>query len=137
MDAALWATTLKEAKIGRFQNVATATPDTPLLDILRLFITKSISAIPILDADGKFSWIGGCTNLYEKYDILTVAKDGPNYNLSMPVSEALLKRPTVIVIKTGLCRNPLMYRKWYVGTYAWCHKKYRCSKVCSIGRKKI
>ena len=30
---------------------------------------------------------------------MTVAKDGPNYNLSMPVSEALLKRPTVIFIK--------------------------------------
>ena len=52
MDSVLWATTLSDTKIGKFQNVITGTPDTPLIDILRLFITKSISAIPILDSEG-------------------------------------------------------------------------------------
>jgi 5'-AMP-activated protein kinase regulatory gamma subunit len=33
-------------------------------------------------------------NVYEKYDVLVLAKDGPFYNLDMPVSEALQKRST-------------------------------------------
>ena len=31
-------------------------------------------------------------NVYEKYDVLMLAKEGPYYNLDMPVSDALLKR---------------------------------------------
>jgi CBS domain-containing protein len=33
-------------------------------------------------------------NVYEKYDVLMLAKDGPYYNLDMPVSDALQKRST-------------------------------------------
>ncbi len=31
-------------------------------------------------------------NVYEKYDVLMLAKEGPYYNLDMPVSDALSKR---------------------------------------------
>ena len=52
LDPVLWATTLGDTKIGKYHNVTTGTPETPLIDILKLFINKSISAVPILDKDG-------------------------------------------------------------------------------------
>jgi predicted transcriptional regulator len=82
--------------VGTFENVITASPDTLLIHILRLFVTKRISAIPIIADDGTV------LNLYEKYDVLTVAKDGPNYNLNMPVKEALMKRSNVRLIDSRI-----------------------------------
>jgi predicted transcriptional regulator len=40
---------MKDLKIGVYSNLITARTDTPLVDILRLFISKRISSIPIID----------------------------------------------------------------------------------------
>lgn len=40
---------MKDLKIGVYSNLITAHTDTPLVDILRLFISKRISSIPIID----------------------------------------------------------------------------------------
>ena len=34
-------------------------------------------------------------NVYEKYDVLLLAREGPYYNLDIPVSDALARRPSV------------------------------------------
>jgi 5'-AMP-activated protein kinase, regulatory gamma subunit len=41
--------TIAELRIGTYKDLITARLDTPLIDILRLFLSKHISSIPILD----------------------------------------------------------------------------------------
>ncbi len=76
-------------KIGTYENLITASHDTPLIEILRLFISKGISSVPIVDKNNVV------LNVYEKYDVLLLAKEGPYYNLDIPVSDALARRPSV------------------------------------------
>ncbi|KAL2911632.1 AMP-activated serine/threonine-protein kinase regulatory subunit [Polyrhizophydium stewartii] len=78
--------TLGELGIGSFGRLETASPDTPLIDVLKKLISRRLSSLPIVDEEGRV------LNVYEKYDVLMLAKDGPYYNLDMPVKEALLRR---------------------------------------------
>ncbi|TPX64931.1 hypothetical protein SpCBS45565_g05536 [Spizellomyces sp. 'palustris'] len=78
--------TLKDLGIGTFENLATATATTPLITVLNLFIERKISAVPIVDDEGNV------LDVYEKYDVLMLAREGAYYDLEMPVSEALVKR---------------------------------------------
>jgi CBS domain-containing protein len=39
-------------RVGTFSNIALAHPETPLLQILTLFLTRRISCIPIVDQQG-------------------------------------------------------------------------------------
>ncbi|KAJ3017769.1 AMP-activated serine/threonine-protein kinase regulatory subunit [Thoreauomyces humboldtii] len=77
---------LHELGIGTFENLATATATTPLIQVLNLFVERNISAVPIVDDQGMV------LDVYEKYDVLMLAREGAYYDLEMPVSEALVKR---------------------------------------------
>ncbi|TPX56919.1 hypothetical protein PhCBS80983_g04184 [Powellomyces hirtus] len=79
-------TQLRDLGIGTFENLATATASTPLIEVLNLFIERKISAVPIVDEKGFV------LDVYEKYDVLMLAREGAFYDLEMPVSEALVKR---------------------------------------------
>ena len=50
--------TLGELGIGTYANIATASPDTPIIVALNMFHEKRVSALPIVDVSGK--WICGC-----------------------------------------------------------------------------
>ncbi|KAJ1341222.1 hypothetical protein BSLG_004157 [Batrachochytrium salamandrivorans] len=63
--------TLHELGIGTYENIETASPDTQLIDVLKKLITRRISSLPIIDSEGRV------VNVYEKYDALMLAKDGP------------------------------------------------------------
>ncbi|KAJ3034743.1 AMP-activated serine/threonine-protein kinase regulatory subunit, partial [Rhizophlyctis rosea] len=77
---------LRDLNIGTYTDVATATPQTPLITVLNTFISRRISAVPIVDENG-------CVlDVYEKYDVLMLAREGAYYDLEMPVSEALIRR---------------------------------------------
>lgn len=78
-----------DLKLGTYDNLITARHDTPLIEILRLFISKGISSVPIVDKNDVV------LNVYEKYDVLLLAREGPYYNLDIPVSDALARRPLV------------------------------------------
>ncbi|KAI8815947.1 uncharacterized protein EV422DRAFT_572289 [Fimicolochytrium jonesii] len=80
------AVTLGQLGIGTFKDLATATASTPLIQVLNLFMDRQISAVPIVDAEGMV------LDVYEKYDVLMLAREGAYYDLEMPVSEALVKR---------------------------------------------
>jgi 5'-AMP-activated protein kinase regulatory gamma subunit len=54
-----------------------------------MFIAKGISSVPIVDKNNVV------LNVYEKYDVLLLAREGPYYNLDIPVSDALARRPSV------------------------------------------
>lgn len=44
---------LKEINVGSYENLATASMDTPVMDVIHMLVRKSISSVPILDRDGK------------------------------------------------------------------------------------
>ncbi|KAI8592074.1 hypothetical protein BDZ88DRAFT_392890 [Geranomyces variabilis] len=79
-------TQLRDLGIGTFTNLATATAQTPLIEVLNIFIDRKISAVPIIDDKGLV------LDVYEKYDVLMLAREGAFYDLKMPVCEALVKR---------------------------------------------
>lgn len=87
LDLTRLNSTIGELKIGTYENLISARHDTPLIEILRLFISKGISSVPIVDENKVV------LNVYEKYDVLLLAREGPYYNLDIPVSDALLRRP--------------------------------------------
>ncbi|KAF3163619.1 AMP-activated serine/threonine-protein kinase regulatory subunit [Orbilia oligospora] len=101
---------LRDLKIGCYDNLATATMDTPVLDVIHLLVKKDIASVPIINPDG--GWIprivteivevkvllliiflGVVLNCYEAVDILTLIKGGIYDELSLTVGESLLKRP--------------------------------------------
>ncbi|KAJ3126227.1 AMP-activated serine/threonine-protein kinase regulatory subunit [Nowakowskiella sp. JEL0407] len=85
-DEALMTKTLRELNIGTYTNLQVAYPNTPLIEILHMFISKKISAVPIVAEDLTV------LDVYEKYDVLALARESTYSNLKMPVGEALLKR---------------------------------------------
>jgi CBS-domain-containing membrane protein len=71
MNQELLKSKMRDLKIGVYANLVTAKKDTPIVDILRLFISKRISSIPIVDDNGiTQSNIDVVLNVYEKYDVL-------------------------------------------------------------------
>jgi len=80
--------TLEQAKIGTFTNLSTATKDTKLLDALKLFTERRISALPIVDENGTL------TNLYSKFDVIHIAAN-QTADPDMTMQEAMDKRPNI------------------------------------------
>ncbi|KAK9448811.1 uncharacterized protein V1518DRAFT_418295 [Limtongia smithiae] len=77
---------LRDLHIGNYQNIATATMDTPVIDVIHLLASKGISSIPIVDADNLL------LNVYESVDVLTLVKGGIYNDLKLTVGEALMRR---------------------------------------------
>ncbi|KAK9379335.1 uncharacterized protein V2V93DRAFT_373563 [Kockiozyma suomiensis] len=79
---------LKDLNIGQYDNLATATMDTPVIEVIHLLASKDVSSIPIVDSEGVLY------NIYESVDILTLIKGGIYTDLTLTVGEALLRRPS-------------------------------------------
>lgn len=45
---------LKELNVGTYEDLATASMDTPVMDVIHMLVKKSISSVPILDRAGKW-----------------------------------------------------------------------------------
>lgn len=69
-----------------FYPIAIAHMDTSVFDVVHMFSEKSISAVPIVDADGVV------VNLYETVDVITLVRLGAFQGLSLTVREALNQR---------------------------------------------
>jgi len=78
--------TLQELNIGNYKDIVTARVDTPLIQVIENFKTHRISAIPILDENDRV------LDVYEKYDVMLLAKEGAYYDLEVPVAVALQRR---------------------------------------------
>jgi len=77
-------TKISELKIGSTQSLITATLDTPFIHILELMVDKGVSAIPIIDAEGKF------LDVYSKNDLVAFARDSNVFEaFSKPISDIL------------------------------------------------
>ncbi|KAI9314256.1 the adenylate sensor from Amp activated protein kinase complexed with Amp [Dichotomocladium elegans] len=79
--------TLLELKIGTYENIATATMDTPVIELINMFVEKKISALPIVDSQGVV------LNVYETVDVMSIAQTGRYNELDIAVGEALESRP--------------------------------------------
>ncbi|KAJ8672077.1 hypothetical protein QAD02_004832 [Eretmocerus hayati] len=74
--------TLKDLNIGTYENIEIATPKTRIILALKKFIERRVSALPIVDDDGKL------VNIYSKFDVINLAAEKTYNNLDMTLQEA-------------------------------------------------
>lgn len=58
--------TLRELNIGTYDNVETASPDTPIITALTKFVERRVSALPIVDSQGRL------VDIYSKFDVIVM-----------------------------------------------------------------
>jgi len=75
--------------VGTYQDLATASMDTPVMDVIHMLVKKNISSVPILDKKGVV------LNVFEAVDVIALIKGGVYDDLSLTVGDALLKRSDV------------------------------------------
>ncbi|XP_056007020.1 5'-AMP-activated protein kinase subunit gamma-2-like isoform X4 [Ostrea edulis] len=75
--------TLEELSIGTFKNLVKATPKTPIIKALNLFVEHHISALPICDDEGKV------INIYAKFDVINLAAEKTYNDLDITMEQAL------------------------------------------------
>eukprot|EP01136_Pigoraptor_vietnamica_P004834 Opistho-1_new@35623 len=75
-----------ELGIGTYRNIATASPDMPLIIVLNVFHERRVSAVPIVDESGVV------VDVYAKFDVMNLARERAYNNLDVSVKEALLHR---------------------------------------------
>lgn len=51
-------------RIGTFENIETATEETSIILALKKFVERRVSALPIIDTEGKL------VNIYSKFDVI-------------------------------------------------------------------
>ncbi|VDK67228.1 unnamed protein product [Onchocerca ochengi] len=75
-----------ELGIGTWDDVSTITQNTPLIDVMNLFLSKRVSALPVLDENGKV------VDIYAKFDAINLAADKSYIDLDVTAQEALRHR---------------------------------------------
>lgn len=73
---------LSELRIGTYDKIETARPDTPVIEALTKFVERRVSALPIVDADNKL------THIYAKFDVINLAAEKTYNNLNVPLMAA-------------------------------------------------
>lgn len=56
--------TLRELRIGTYDNIETATVATTIISALHKFVERRVSALPIIDDDGRL------VDIYAKFDVI-------------------------------------------------------------------
>lgn len=51
---------LGELLLGTYNNIATASMDTPVIDVIHILVERSISSVPILNSEGMFRCVSSC-----------------------------------------------------------------------------
>ncbi|CAO3656314.1 unnamed protein product [Mucor fragilis] len=79
---------LSKLNIGVYgESVATATMETPVIDIITTFAELNISAVPIIDEHGIVF------NMYDTIDVMSLVRSEKYGDLDLPVGQALKSRP--------------------------------------------
>ena len=55
---------IRQLNVGTYDNIATTTMDTPLIDALNAFVERRVSALPVVDQNGKV------IDIYAKFDVI-------------------------------------------------------------------
>jgi len=56
--------TLRELKIGTYDNIETATEETTIITALHKFVERRVSALPLIDPEGRL------VDIYAKFDVI-------------------------------------------------------------------
>ncbi|KAJ5690102.1 5'-AMP-activated protein kinase subunit gamma [Penicillium macrosclerotiorum] len=110
---------LGELLLGTYENIATASMDTPVIDVIHILVERSISSVPILNSEGmrtcqrappspffgSFYYhprphakclclicLGVVYNVFESVDVIALIRGGVYDDLSLTVGEVLKKR---------------------------------------------
>uniref|UniRef100_A0A8C2J2N9 5'-AMP-activated protein kinase subunit gamma-1 n=1 Tax=Cyprinus carpio TaxID=7962 RepID=A0A8C2J2N9_CYPCA len=78
--------TLEELNIGTFHNIAVVHSDTPLYSALGIFVDQRVSALPVMDENGRV------VDIYSKFDVINLAAEKTYNNLDITVTKALQHR---------------------------------------------
>jgi 5'-AMP-activated protein kinase, regulatory gamma subunit len=75
-----------EIGLGTYNDLQTASIDTPVIDVIHMMVKYNISSVPIVDADRRV------LNVFEAVDVIAIIKGGVYEELTTSVGDALLKR---------------------------------------------
>ncbi|XP_013793446.2 5'-AMP-activated protein kinase subunit gamma-1-like, partial [Limulus polyphemus] len=78
--------TLQDLQIGTYKNIATAREDTPIITALNQFIERRVSALPLVNEQGRV------VDIYAKFDVINLAAEKTYNNLDITVKKALEHR---------------------------------------------
>ncbi|XP_062297922.1 5'-AMP-activated protein kinase subunit gamma-2-like [Scomber scombrus] len=78
--------TLEELCVGTYTNIAYIHPDTPLITALSVFTHRRVSALPVVDHNGRV------VDIYSKFDVINLAAEKTYNNLDVTVTQALRHR---------------------------------------------
>lgn len=59
--------TLREIRIGTYENIETANEDTSIISALHKFIDRRVSALPVVNSEGRL------VDIYSKFDVIVSA----------------------------------------------------------------
>ncbi|XP_039280223.1 5'-AMP-activated protein kinase subunit gamma-1 isoform X3 [Nilaparvata lugens] len=74
--------TLSELRIGSFENIETATPDTSIILALKKFVERRVSALPMVDPEGRL------VDIFAKFDVINLAAEKTYNNLDVSLQKA-------------------------------------------------
>ncbi|KAK3113048.1 AMP-activated serine/threonine-protein kinase regulatory subunit [Teratosphaeriaceae sp. CCFEE 6253] len=77
---------LRDVNIGTFTDLATASMETPVMDVIHQLVKRNISCVPILDREGTV------LNVFEAVDVISLIKGGDYDNLNLNVGKSLAMR---------------------------------------------
>ncbi|KAJ4306498.1 AMP-activated serine/threonine-protein kinase regulatory subunit [Collariella sp. IMI 366227] len=77
---------VREIGLGTYTNLATATMNSPVLEVIHLMVKHNISAVPIIDKHNKV------LNVFEAVDVIPCIRGGAYDELASSVGEALSNR---------------------------------------------
>lgn len=56
--------TLRDLRIGTYDNIETADEDTTIINALQKFVDRRVSALPLVDSEGRL------VDIYAKFDVI-------------------------------------------------------------------
>lgn len=74
--------TLEELRIGTFANIETANPDTSIIVALKKFVERRVSALPMIDEEGRL------VDIFAKFDVINLAAEKTYNNLDVSLKTA-------------------------------------------------
>jgi len=78
--------TIEELKLGTYDDVATATPNTTLITAINMFVNRRISALPIIDSENRV------IDIYAKFDVINVAAETSYNDLDATIEASMKNR---------------------------------------------
>ncbi|KPJ09020.1 5'-AMP-activated protein kinase subunit gamma-2 [Papilio machaon] len=73
---------LRDLDIGTMDNIETATEDTTIIEALHKFVNRRVSALPVVDNEGRLK------DIYAKFDVINLAAKRTYNNLDVTIKEA-------------------------------------------------